>query len=272
MKWIPVDPSLDKDGKRLALLSLPLDRSKKVGVMTLDEGTELLNANLSSMQTSHDFAAEIGFGPFFSGSAKYESTVYFYDIMAWNQKLDIANPLDGYVHGTRWGIGMRIVVAVRKLDSKVRAGFASFAAAADYGMAEVYFSIATYGIGPEVIESFPDPRPLSVDAYAQLIGSMGGVKKALVKQIKDKTARSVPLAIYVKDTMDNPSDEVIRSRSFAIGQIRRRYSLGDAKDGGKKHGLLLEVIEDTYSSYGVQGDGSAPSSDASERAKRWLCE
>jgi len=268
LNWYPVDPTLVKGTGAFAMFAGDAEADRLKPMPLGADKTPFSIIDWEQGEVSIDFAAKLGFGPFFQADAKYSSRCFRYELMAYTDEESHGDPIGGRIYGTRWGAGMRVVAAIQSADLKVGGGFAAFAAAAELSVSKGFFSIKTYGLGTDVIEVLPEPQTLNVESYGKIMESVSKVKKHLNKE-KEKL-QQVALAIRMITNPDQTPVDNARAVAYAMRKIKfqrpMRVALNDARDMG----VAEDVVRQIYERFADANAEGVPSDTAASRAVSWL--
>lgn len=266
--WYPVDPTLVKGTGAFAMFADDPEAANLKPVPLAADKQPFSVVDWEQGEISIDFAAKLGFGPFFQADAKYSSRCFRYELMAYTDEESHSAPAGGKIYGTRWGAGMRVVAAIQSVDLSVGGGFAAFAAAAELSASKGFFSIKTYGLSTDVIEMLPEPQTLSVESYGKIMEAVSKVKKHLNKE-KSKL-NQVPIAVRTAVNLDQTPVDKARAVAHAMRKIRFERPLRVALKEARDAGLAEDVVRQIYERYADANNEGVPSKAAASRAESWL--
>ena len=268
MDMIPINPTRTRTGA-LAVLAAELgeDQAQPVSLAGADPFS---NFQVVSDALSVSMAASLNIGSIFSGSASANEKGFFFDAMTFTDRY-MDQPVAGGIVGTRWGIGLRVLLRVRNLAANASLNFGMVGAAVELNMAQARYEILGLGIGIDglilVLEELPALGDFKYETYLMLNGS---VVKKLAAYIKDNKSALQPQPVAV--AVARPLDPSLRARAiyYAVRSIASGQPLGRALDKAPivlDHETIRRIYIDRTGSDDLE---AAPVPDAKREAETWL--
>lgn len=270
--WLPINPTRTSKGAWVSLAKVVGDDKAKP--IPLDAGDDPLTSSftLVDSEIALSVAGKLAVGSIFGGTAGYDEHAFYLDGAAYTEKY--AEPAGGQgVLGTRWGVGLRVLLRVKKIKADVNLNFGMVGAAVQLGYASAQYEIQGIGIG--------------IDGLQIVLGALGGrgdftsetyykindaVLSKLADYIKANAAKlkPQPFAVQLIQPIDIDPMVVARPIVFAMRRIREGSSLNDAlgRASGKYEETEIKAV------YGKISPGSGPddkpSKDSRNQADNWL--
>ena len=163
LAWYPISPTLTDKGSFSAFAYEP--EAKELKPIPLDEGTDPFS-QFKVLQSSFNIqtAANLGVGVG-SISGNFSSFVLSYEAMVFTEKI-VEAPIGGKIFGTRWGAGLRVMLKISEIKSKVNFNFGAIAASTELGLAKVEYEINGIGINkPDILGILPGPGDFNFTMY-----------------------------------------------------------------------------------------------------------
>ena len=267
--FVPISPLRTKSGALVSLIE-HLGEKDSMPVALGDKATALSNFQVVSDAMSISAAATLGVGSIFRGALSGNERAFFFDAMAYADRYEEQRLPDQKVIGTRWGVGIRVLLRVALLEANATVNFGLVGAAVELGRARARYEIIGIGIGIDglvaVLEELPSIGDFKYETYLKLNGN---VVKKLAKLISTKKDELVPEPVAV--ALTRPIDPISHARSiyYAVAAIGDRRPLNDALHG-RPVTLDADAIRNVYAYFGVPDGSAKPSEDAERQADKWL--
>lgn len=264
--WVPICPTLDKDGAFSALAHLPDAATLKPLAAPNDEFQMWWERG---DHFSASVAVTLGIAGVVDIASRYSSVVIAYDVALFSET-PLGTPPNGFIYGTRWGAGLRTRVTVFNFDVKSDFKLGTIAAAASLGLCEASFHVEGMGISsPEILSYLPGPGRFDEHSHSEIMKAIDKVRKEVLAPKKGLTA--VPLMILVPSAafVSNP---IVRAQSFLYGVRGVAYGKSlnfSLEEAGVSYDPI--AIRTVYARYCPKaGDDETPGKDSSDQAKDWL--
>lgn len=225
--WIPINPARLRSGAWASLAKVfGEDKAHPIPLQVPNPTLSCFTLIASEIDIS--VAAKLSVGGIFSGSMKYGDRAFY---------LDAAKFIDEYketpgnpVVGTRWGVGLRVLLHVSDIKVGVNLDFHIVGAAVDLGYAKALYEIDGFGIegGMEVVlgelHGFGN---LSAETYFK-INDM--VIPKLAQYMHDNPSKLIPVPFQVQLIQPIDIDPILSGRSilFAMRRLKDGDSLNQA--------------------------------------------
>lgn len=273
MAFLPINPLRTKEGAIAALVpKFGIEKSQPTALT--DDNTSALFKNFNVLQDdiSISVASTLKIGSIFGGSANYNSRAFYFDAIAYTDKYEEGNVEDKVIFATRWGIGLRIVLNITKIETEFDFNLSSISAAVQLGKARARYEISGIGLGIDglsiVLENI---SPLDDFTFGTYDAIRKKVIPKLSKYIKENKAKLIPQPIAV-EILEPISIDVVtsgKSVAFSINQIAKRKSLKEAVEIGANE-FEIDIIKEVYQSIvGNVPPTDEPSDSAVDRARDW---
>ena len=223
------------------------------------------------MQLDIAVAAKLNIGTIFSGSLNWNDLAFYLDAMAFTDRY--AETPANYVYGTRWGVGLRVLLHVWDVKAGLSLNMGLVGAAAQLGFAKALCEIKGTGIGSdgmaEVLEDHHTVGEFTAETYYKINDA---VMLKLSQYLKAHKTEPFPEAYQVQLIEPIDIDIVLGARSvyFAMKCLNDGRTLHEAieKSQGKfdDHEILLVYAKIAPGT----GPNDHPSDSAKEKAHKWL--
>lgn len=260
------------------------------GVATLAAATsptpspkDLKNFSVYYDSISLSLAASLKVSPIFEGSFDAKDAGFYFDAV---QYTDVpaapgeSGPNGMQLDSVRFGIGLRLAVRVRNLDSKVGVNFSVISSQVEAGYASARYDMQVYGLGVQgmalVLNTIPNLLGDFKFETFYLINR--DLVKAVGNYVKDEMAKASPdltpqrIGATVKSSAEAEELRIGRGVYFAMRWISERKPLGDAKRMPQAASFDADVLSRVYNHVigGNVGDGDQISREAERYAEEWL--
>jgi hypothetical protein len=273
MAFLPINPLRTKDGAIAALVpKFGLEKSHPTALTDDDTDALFKNFNVIQDDISISAASTLKIGSIFGGSANFKSRAFYFDAIAYTDKYEEGNVDDKLIFATRWGIGLRIVLNITKIETDFDFNLGSISAAVELGKARAKYEISGIGLGIDglniVLENISPLHDFTFGTYDALKKK---VIPKLNKYIEDNKTTLTPQPIAVEIIEPISIDVVTTGKSvaFSINQIAKRKSLNEAINIGASE-FEIDIIKEVYQSIvGNVPPNDEPSDSAVDRARDW---
>jgi len=177
--------------------------------------------------------------------------------------------------GLVWGLGVRVGIAMTRLDNNLTASIAGVAASSTLGFSNANYAVRAEGLGPGVIGSAgPFFKNILGSFNAEHIQSLGEGLQAISTYLVEETKDREPVPVYA--ISETPKTELSKihavSACYALNSIARVLSYDKAQEqldhnhAYEQYVNLLEVKSIYREIVNEAGSGS-PTKSQTERAK-----
>jgi hypothetical protein len=178
----PVDPTLDQEGRLQALVPLlPTPESARpVELKPLDG---VWDFDFNSRSGSTGAYAQLGVSSAFTSNSSMESRTLVWDALI-GKRVPLENPTpSSVIFETFWGVGLRVVVTFKTVDSTADVNIGTLAAKAEYKGVDVQYEVHSMGLGTAdlatLLRKVPPLNGFDMTTYSLL----DEVRGTLVKQL-----------------------------------------------------------------------------------------
>jgi hypothetical protein len=178
----PVDPTLDKEGRLQALVPL-LPAPESARPVELRELDGVWDFDFNSRSGATGAYAQLGVSAAFTTNSSLESRTLVWDALV-GKREPLENPTPtSVIFETFWGIGLRVVVTFKTLDTKANVNIGMLAAKAEYHAMDVQYEVHSIGMGgadlATLLRKVPPLNRFDMTTYSLLDEVCG----TLVKQL-----------------------------------------------------------------------------------------
>lgn len=267
--WIPINPARTVNGAWVSLAKIfGEDKAKPIPLETpnptLSEFTVVAN------EVDLTLAAKLGLGNIFSGTLNYGDKAFYMDATAFTERY--AEMPNNPVVGTRWGVGLRVLLHASEIKGGLSLNFGLVGAAVQLGYAKALYEIDGIGIegGMNVIlgelKGFGD---LTGDTFFRINDIVIPKLADYMEKNPDKL-HPVPYQVQLIEPINMDSVLAARSILFAVRRVRDGCSLNEAltKSAGKHDEQDIRMVYAKFAP-GLGPDDHA-SDDMKKKASDWL--
>jgi len=264
--WIPINPARLKSG---ALVSLAkVFGEDKAQPIPLDPSSPLNSFELMATDIDISLAAKLSLGPIFSGSINYGDRAFYLDATTF---ADMYEEKPGNtVVGTRWGVGLRVLLHVYDIKGDLSLNIGLVGAAVDVGYAKAVYEIDGFGFEgglQEVLGQLSGFGSLTAETYFKITDM---VVPKFGEFLKTAKLKPVPFQVQLIDPIAIDPISSARPIVFAMRRLRDGQSLNEALmhaagkyDGGEIKTVYQKLAPDTK-------PNDEPPQEARNRASDWL--
>jgi len=268
--WLPINPAQTSSGALVSLAKLfGEDKAKPV---PLPPNTPMTLFTLMATEIDLTLAAKLGIGNIFTGSLNYGDRAFYLDAMQFAEAYaDIpGNP----VVGTRWGVGVRVLLHVSDIKTDLSLNIGMVGAAVQLGYARALYEIDGIGI--------PDGLPIVLgelhgfgDFTAETWFKINDiVLPKLAEYMKQNVANLKPVSYEVQVIQPIDIDPLLAGRSivFAMRRMRDGCTLTEAlaHAAGKYDDKEIEIV---YAKLAPDTPpNSHPPESSKDKAREWLAD
>lgn len=270
MNFMPISPVRTPSGALAAVAQLFGEEGSRP-IPLADAKKALNNFQVISDSLSLDVAGKLGLGSIFGATTSASDKGFYFDAMTFTDEYVPRETADKVILATRWGVGVRVLLAVTDIKGEASLNFSLVGAAVELQQARARYEIQGIGIGLDglriVLEELPAIGDFKYDTYMKLNGS---VVKKLAAYLGEHSADLEPLPIAV--ALARPVDTLIGARAvyYAMRRIADRRRLRDALQEAPQ-ALDRETIRKIYVQVTKSDDpNEQPSQAAEDEAKAWL--
>jgi hypothetical protein len=266
--WLPINPARTPSGALVSLTKLLGE--DKAHPLPLGENPDLSSFSVIASEVDLSVAAKLGIGNIFSGTLNYGDRAFYMDATAFT---DVYTESPGTpICGTRWGVGLRVLLHVSEIKSGLTLNFGLVGAAVQLGFAKALYEIDGMGIkdGLSVVlgelHGFGD---FTAETFYRINDS---VIPKLADYMKNNASKLTPVPYQVQLIQPVEIDPILSAQSIIFGmrRLREGCSLNDAlvKAAGKHD---QNEIRATYEKMapGLASDLRPPQS-IRDAANEWL--
>lgn len=266
--WLPINPARTTNGALVSLAKVfGEDKAKPV---PLGPNPELSSFSIVATEIDLALAAKLGIGNIFTGTFNYGDRAFYMDATAFTEVY--ADIPDNPVVGTRWGVGLRVLLHVSNIKSDLSLNFGLVGAAVQLGYAKALYEIDGMGIEgglPIVLGDLHGFGDFTAETFFKINDS---VLPKLADYMKQNQANLKPVPYQVQVIQPIDLDPLLEGRSILFGMRRMRdaCTLNDAlaKSAGKHDDKEIEMV------YAKLAPGLAPNEhppdSARDKAREWL--
>lgn len=266
--WIPINPARTPSG---ALVSLTrLLGEEKAHPLPLGANPDLSSFSVIASEVDLSVAAKLGVGNVFSSTISYGDRAFYMDATAFT---DVYTDSPGTpICGTRWGVGLRVLLHVSEIKAGLTLNFGMVGAAVQLGLAKALYEIDGMGIkdGLSVVlgelHGFGD---FTAETFFRINDS---VIPKLADYMKNSASKLTPVPYQVQLIQPVEIDPVLSAQSIIFGmrRLREGCSLDEAlvKAAGKHDQNEIRAV------YGKMAPGlpadQRPQASIRSAAYEWL--
>lgn len=268
--WLPINTARTVNGAWVSLAKL-VGEEKARPIPFQGTSADLHNFEVLAMQVDIAVAAKLNIGTIFSGSLNWNDLAFYLDAMAYTDCY--AETPGNYVYGTRWGVGLRVLLHVWDVKAGLSLNMGLVGAAAQLGFAKALYEINGIGIGvdgmTEVLGDLHTVGEFTAETYYKINDA---VLPKLSEYLKTHKNELVPEPYQVQLIEPIDIDPLLGARAivFAMKCLRDSKTLNEAiaKSAGKydEHEILLVYAKMA----GGTGPNDHPPDSAKEKAQEWL--
>jgi len=266
--WIPINTARTPSGALVGLVKLLGE--DKAQPLPLGPNPVLTNFSVIASEIDLSLAAKLGIGAIFSGTLNYGDRAFYLDATAYT---DVYSETPGNpICGTRWGVGLRVLLHVSDIKGGLSLNFGLVGAAVQLGLARALYEIDGMGIpdGLSVVlgelHGFGD---FTAETYFKINDS---VIPKLADYMKNNAAKLTPEPYQVQLIQPIDIDPILEARSvvFAMRRLREGCSLQEAiaKASGKHEESEIRAVYAKVAPGLAPGD--PPPQSARTAADEWL--
>jgi len=265
--WLPINPARTKNGAWVSLAKV--FGEDKAMPLPMDPAAPLSSFSIIATEVDVSVASKLSLGAIFSGTLNYGDRAFYMDATAFTEKY-VDGP--GPVVGTRWGVGLRVLLHVSDIKAGLNLNFGIVGAAVQLGYAKALYEIDGMGIldGLSVVlgdlHGFGD---FSAETFFRINDS---VIPKLADYMQKNAGKLVPVPFQVQLIEPIDIDPILGAKSiiFAMRRLRDGCSLNEAlsKAAGRYDEQEIRVV---YAKLAPQqGPNEHPSDIIRDAASEWL--
>jgi len=224
--WLPVNPARTPSGALVSLTKLLGE--DKAHPLPLGPNPVLSNFSVIASEIDLTVAAKLGIGNIFSGTLNYGDRAFYLDATAFT---DVYTESPGTpICGTRWGVGLRVLLHVSDVKDGLTLNFGLVGAAVQLGLAKALYEIDGMGIldGLSVVlgelHGFGD---FTAETFYRINDA---VIPKLADYMKNNASKLTPVPYQVQLIQPVEIDAILSAQSivFAMRRLRQGCSLDEA--------------------------------------------
>lgn len=269
--WIPVNPARLKSGAWVSLAKI-LGEDKAHPVPLKDPTSPMSSFTVTATEMDISVAAKLALGNIFSGSIKFGDRAFYLDAVQYVEEYSETpgNP----VVGTRWGVGLRVLLHVTDIKVNLNFNFSIVGSAVDLGFAKAEYEIDGFGLegGLQVVlGQLSGFGSLSAETYYKINNQ---VIPKLGQYMIDNPSKLKPVPFQVQLIQPMVIDNLLSARSIVYGMRRLRdgrtfneavAQAGEKYDKDEIRAVYLKLAPNT-------GPNEKPQQSAREAADEWLAD
>lgn len=271
MDVLPVNPLRTTSGALVSLLDALGSAAAATPVPLADSADPFANFQIVSDSLSLSAAATLGVGTIFKGQLSASEQAFYFDAMTYTDAfVDQGTNTDNQIVGTRWGVGLRILLRVERLDASASLNFGLVGAAVELGQARARYEILGPGLGRAFSDVLDDLPGIGSFDYATYLKLNGPIQKKVAAFIRNNRDQLVPQPVGV--SLARSLDPVVSARGvyFAMNGLAGRLSLADTLRS-LEPGVDRGTLERAYAAIaGPIPRDERPSRQAQDSARDWL--
>jgi hypothetical protein len=269
LTWLPINTARTASGAWVSLAKLVgEERSHPVPMAPSDT---LSNFTVVATQVDLSIAAKLGIGAIFGGTINYNDRAFYLDASAYTDKY--TETPGAFVFGTRWGVGLRVLLHVSEIKGGLSLNFGMVGAAVQLGYAKALYEIDGIGIGLDgmqiVLGEIHAVGDFSAETYFKINDS---VIPKLAEYLKNNANKLIPQPYQVQVIQPFDSDPITAAKPilFAMRRLNDGCTFNEAleKAAGKYGASEINAV------YGKLVPGLGHSEEPSEKARdaagQWL--
>jgi hypothetical protein len=231
--WLPINPARTPSGAMASLVKLLGE--KNAHPLSLGPNPVLTNFSVIASEIDLSVAAKLGIGSIFSGTLNYGDRAFYLDATAYT---DVYSETPGNpICGTRWGVGLRVLLHVSDIKGGLSLNFGLVGAAVQLGLAKALYQIDGMGI-PDglsvVLDELHGFGDFTAETYFKINDS---VIPKLAEYMKNNAAKLTAEPYQVQLIQPVDIDPILSAKPivFAMRRLREGCSLQEAiaKASGK---------------------------------------
>jgi len=269
MEWLPISPYLTPNGAFHAFRGH--SKAAELKPVELGPGEEpFVNFWAKEVGMKAWQSMELGIGNVASFAESLRVTKVVFDAMYYREKT-LAEPDGGYIVGTRWGAGFRLMVTVTEFNCKVGIDLRSVAVSTELGLCRSSFEITGYGLGnPALLALFPLPGRFDGATLGKIQAAAVALRDRYSKDAREDhrdELEAVPMQVLLQEPLYADPMEVARVRIAIARMVANRTAMKDAIAAAARWGMPEKLVLEVYSRFAAEPEPSRP---AARRARDWL--
>jgi hypothetical protein len=242
--WLPISPARTEKGAWVSLAKV-VGEEKAQPIPLGTPNPKLSSCTVVAMDVDISVAAKLGLGNIFGGTLNYNDRAFYLDATAFTDRY--SETPGNLVVGTRWGIGLRVLLKVSDIKAGMTLNFGIVGAAVQFGYAKALYEVDGIGLGVEglrivlgELHGFGDCTAETFFKINDLVIPKLG--EYLVKNAADLTPE--PYQVQLIGPID--MDPIVAARPILFGMRRLRdgKSLNEAlaMSAGKYDGGEIRAV------------------------------
>lgn len=224
--WIPINPARLDSGAWVSLAKLIGE--DKAHPIPLAPSQSMSSFVVIASDISVSLAAKLAIGSIFSGSLNYGDRAFYLDATMFADKY--AEIPGNTVVGTRWGVGVRVLLHVTDIKGSIGVGLGPISAAVELGQAKALYEIDGMGIegGMDIVLSeLQNFGNFDMQTYFKIASA---VIPKLGQYMRENPSKLKPVPFQVQLIQPLAIDPIVAARSvlFAMHCLSDGRSLNDA--------------------------------------------
>jgi hypothetical protein len=229
--------------------------------------TTFTGFEVSFRSFSTDVAAKMAISSLFSLDTGGSAFALLFDALLHDDTYERVDLDSGVSYIKRRGCGLRVAMKATQLDMKQAVTFASVAAQASLGLADVEYRVHGIGLSTEVIESLlaiPIEDKLSAQAYQAMHTA---IQQKLPAYLMSNSVGAGEYVVPLASNVDDPSEQA-RAVNYAVSRVAQKTPLAQALKS-KPAGVSEAVIAAIYARLASSSPENVTAAQA-DSASRWL--
>jgi hypothetical protein len=269
--WTPVNPARLRSGAWVSLAKI-FGEEKAHPIPLEIPNPPMSSFTVAATDIDISVAAKLSLGSIFSGSINYGDRAFYLDAVQYIEQYseNSGNP----VVGTRWGVGLRVLLHVTNIKVNVNLNFSIVGSAVDLGYARAEYEIDGFGLegGLQVVlGQLSGFGNLSAETYFRINNQ---VIPKLGQYMIDNPSKLKPVPFQVQLIQPVAIDKLLSARSIVFGMRRlrdgRSFNEAIAEAGGKYD---KDEIKAVYMKLAPNtGANEKPPQSARDAADEWLAD
>jgi hypothetical protein len=269
-EMLPVDGTLTPSGAIASLARLMPEPDAHPIPLAANEDP-FANFEVALRQVSVSVAAKLNIASIFNTSGSGSRQGFYFDAIAFRDKMRLEATPSRNLIGTRYGVGLRVSLLARDAKVSLGGGFGVLAAAVECNAASVEYQIRGFGLGLDgfaiVLSNMSATGTLDYKTYLDI---QNKIVPALSEWILKNKVSLTPEIIAV--ALRRPPELIQDSQSvyYAMTRIKERVSLNDAIRRAPPS-IDPDILTSTYALViGQVSSTTAPTAEDRSQASSWL--
>lgn len=267
--WLPINPSRTPSGAWVSLAKVVGEAQAKP--VALPPNEPMTAFSVVATQIDLSLAAKLGIGSIFAGTLNYNDRAFYLDASAYTDRY--AETPGAFVFGTRWGVGLRVLLHVSEIKAGLSLNFGLVGAAVQLGLAKALYEIDGIGIGIDgmqvVLGEIHTVGNFSDETYYKINDSVIPKLAEYLKKHEDKLTPQ-PYQVQVIQPFDIDPISAAKPILFSMHRLHDGCTLNEAfaKAAGKYDKGEIKSVYDKLAPGLAPND--EPPDNAREVAGQWL--